>query len=333
MIQHELPRLRLLMAPGTLPSRGVSRLDFQRYSRSGLPRMTGQELLTTLPEISAIAQVEVDDANPHDVATLDDLRKLALRANEILRLPDVDGMVLIQGTNSLEETAYFLNLTVHSAKPVVVTGAQRPYTALSSDGPLNLFDAVRVASARETGGKGVVVVTNGEINAARDVTKTNTYHLHTFRSRDVGLLGYADADQIVFYRAPTRRHTIDSEFDVASVQHMPQVEILYVHAGARPGLAEAAIQLGAQGLVVAGSGAGAIGNLAGELTAIAAAGRAAVVQSSRVGEGRVVRNNSSYEPGMIVADNLSPQKSAVLLSLALIRTADPDEIQRLFEHY
>jgi len=333
MTPHELPRLRLLIAPGTLPSRGASRLDFLRYSRSGRPRMTGEELLATLPEISDVAQVEVDDANPHDVATLDDLRRLAVRADEILRLPDVDGMVLIQGTNSLEETAYFLNLTVRSAKPIVVTGAQRPYTALSTDGPVNLLDAVRVASTHETRGKGVVVVTNGEINAARDVTKTNTYHLHTFRSRDMGLLGYADADQVVYYRAPARRHTIASEFDVASVQRMPQVDILYVHAGSRPGLAEAAIQLGAQGLVVAGSGAGSTGNLAGELTAIAAAGRAAVVQSSRVGEGRVVRNNNWYEPGMIVADNLSPQKSALLLSLALTKTADPEEIQRLFDQY
>jgi len=333
MDERELPRLRLLMAPGTLPSQGKNRMDFLRYSRSGRPRLTGEELLAALPEIKSVARVHVDEANPHDVATVGDLRRLALRAEGILRLPEVDGLVLVQGTNSLEETAYFLNLTVHSTKPIVITGAQRPYTALSSDGPVNLLDAVRVASVPETHGKGVVVVTNGEINAARDVTKTNTYHVHAFRSRDLGLLGYADADKIVYYRAPTRRHTMDSEFDLAAVEHLPIVDILYIHAGSRRGQAEVAVRQGTKGLVVAGTGAGSTGNLAKELTGIAASGKAVVVQSSRVGEGRVVRHNNWYEPGMVVADNLSPHKSALLLALALTRTSDPEEIQRIFEQY
>jgi len=328
-----LPRVRLLIGPGTLHSRGKDRMDFTRYSRSGNPRMTGQELLPTLPELEGIARVEVDEGNPHDVATLQDLRKLSIHANALLKRPDLDGLVLIQGTNSLEETAYFLNLTVRSRKPVVVTGAQRPYTALSADGPVNLLDAVRVAVAPETSGKGAVVVTNGEINAAREVTKTSTYRLHTFRSRDMGLLGYADPDRIVYYRAPVRLHTFDSEFDIDQIDTLPLVDILYVHAGCRPGLAEAALRLGAKGIVVAGFGAGATGNLANELTDIAATRRAVVVQSSRVGEGRVVPNNNWSEPGMVVADNLSPHKSAILLSLALTRTGDPGEIQRLFERY
>lgn len=333
MAQGGLPRLRLLVAPGTLPSQGKDRLDFLRYSRSGRPRMTGHELLSTLPEITDVARVDVDEANPHEVATVEDLRRLAVRIEDLLQFPDVDGLILVQGTNSLEETAFFLNLTVHSVKPIVVTGAQRPYTALSTDGPVNLLDAVRVAGTPETGGKGVVVVTNGEINAAREVTKTNTYHLHTFRSRDLGLLGYADADKVVFYRVPARRHTLDSEFDVRQVERIPLVYILYIHTGSRPGQAEAAIQLGAQGLVIAGTGAGSTGNLANELAEIAANGRAVVVQSSRVGEGRVVRGNNWYEPRMVAADNLSPHKSALLLALALMQSADPDEIQRMFEQY
>ena len=333
MKETDLPRLRLLLAPGTLPSQGKDRLDFVRYSRSGRPRLAGEELLATLPEINAIARVHVDEANPHAVATLEDLCRLALRAESLLQGPEVDGLVLVQGTNSLEETAYFLNLTVHSSKPVVVTGAQRPYTALSSDGPINLLDAVRVASAAGTHGKGVVVVTNGEINAARDVTKTNTYHLHAFRSRDLGLLGYADADRVVYYRAPTRRHTGESEFGVAGVTRLPCVDIIYIHAGSRAGEAETAVRQGAKGLVVAGTGAGSTGNLAKELTEIAASGRAVVVQSSRVGEGRVVPNNNWHEPGMVVADNLSPHKSALLLALALTRSSDAAEIQRIFDQY
>jgi len=333
MTQADLPRLRLLVAPGTLPSQGKDRLDFLRYSRSGRPRMSGQDLLSTLPEIENVARVEVDDGNPHEVATVEDLRSLAIHIEDFLQSPDVDGMVLIQGTNSMEETAYFLNLTVHTRKPIVITGAQRPYTALSTDGPVNLLDAIRVASDSETRGRGVVVVTNGEINAARDVTKTNTYRLQTFRSRDLGLLGYADADRIVFYRSPTRRHTLDSEFSVRDLERMPIVDILYIHTGSRPGQVDAAIGLGATGLVIAGSGAGSTGNLTRELTEVAASGRAIVVQSSRVGEGRVVRGNNWHEPRMVVADNLSPHKSALLLALALTRTSDPDEIQRMFEQY
>jgi L-asparaginase len=308
-------------------------MDFTRYGRSGKPRMTGEELLPTLPEISDIAQVDVDAGNPHEVATHEDLRRLALKIEKTLEGGEVDGIVFVQGTNSLEETAYFLNLTVHSDKPVVVTGAQRPYTALSADGPLNLFNAVRVAVAPETRGKGVVVVMNDEINAARDVTKTNTYRVQTFRSRDIGLLGYADADAIVYYRAPLRRHTLASEFDLSTVERMPMVDVLYVHAGCRSGLAEAALAVGVRGIVMAGAGAGSTGNFAYEINAIAAERRAVIVLSSRVGEGRVLRVNNWSEPNMVAADNLPPHKAAILLSLALSKTDEPDEIQKLFDRY
>ena len=179
---------------------------------------------------------------------------------------------------------------------------------------------------------GVLVVANDEINAARDVTKTSTYRLHAFRSRDLGVLGYADPDGVVFYRKPTRRHTFASEFDLTSVARMPPVDVIYVHVGARPGLARAAVEQGAEGLVIAGTGAGSAAELRKELAAIAAEG-IAVVRSARVGEGRVIRDDNWQEPGMIAADTLNPQKAAVLLSLALTRTADADEIQRLFDDY
>ncbi len=327
------PRLRLMIAPGTLHSRGSDRMDFTRYGRSGKPRMTGEELLPTLPELGALADIDVDAGNPQEIATHDELRRLAVKIDKILKGDEVDGVIFVQGTNSLEETAYFLNLTVRSDKPVVVTGAQRPYTALSTDGPLNLFNAVRVAVATETRGKGVVVVMNDEINAAREVTKTNTYRVQTFRSRDIGLLGYADPDRVVYYRAPLRRHTADSEFDINAITQMPAVDVLYVHAGCRAGLAEAALAGGARGIVIAGSGAGSTGNLAAEINAIVAARRAVVVQSSRVGEGRVLRENNWSETGMVAADNLPPHKAAILLSLALTKTNDPDEIQKRFDTY
>lgn len=327
------PRIRLLVGPGTLPSRGKDRMDFTNYRRSGRPRMTAAELLAEIPEVEQIASVEAEGGAPHEVATLEDVRRLALRVNELMQRPDLDGLVFVQGTNTLEETAYFLTLTVHSAKPVVVTGAQRPFTALSSDAPLNLFNAIRTAAHAESRGKGVVVVTNDEINCARDVTKTSTYKVQTFRSRDLGLIGYADPDRILYYRTPTRRHTVNSEFSVEGVEALPRVDILYVYTGTQAGIAEAAVHAGARGLVIDGIGAGAAGNLHAECTEIAASRRAVVVRSARVGEGRVLRDSGWHEPNMVAADNLSAQKAAVLLSLALTKTDEPDEIQRIFDEY
>jgi L-asparaginase len=328
-----LPRVHLMIGPGTLPSMGKDRMDLLRYRLSGNPRLTGEQMLEPLPEIAKVARVDVDKGNPYDQGSYADLRKLALRAEQVLRVPDVDGLVYVQGTNTIEETCYFLSLTVHSDKPIVVTGAQRPFNGLSSDAQMNLLDAVRLASAPASRGKGALVAFNGEINAAREVTKTNTYHLQTFRTRDLGLLGYIDPDKIEFYRTPHRRHTVNSEFDLAAVQSMPYVEIAYVHTGTRAGVADAMVGLGAKGIVIASVGAGAPNGLTKELEQIISKRSAVVVQSSRVGEGRIVRGNNWYESGMVVADNLSPQKAALLLTLALTRTSDVEEIQRMFDEY
>jgi len=330
---HDLSRIQLMIGPGTLPSVGKDRMDLLRYRLSGNPRLTGEQMLEPLPEVAKVARIEVDKGNPYAQTTHEDLRKLALRAEEMLQSPDIDGLVYVQGTNTIEETSYFLGLTVHSEKPIVVTGAQRPYNGLSSDAQMNLLDAVRLACAPESRGKGVLVAFNGEINAGRDVTKTNTYHLHTFRTRDLGLLGYIDPDKIEYYRTPHRRHTVNSEFSLASVQSLPYVEVAYIHTGTRPGLANALVGLGAKGIVIASVGAGSPGSLDKEFEDILKQRSAVVVQSSRVGEGRVVRNNNWYESGMVAADNLSPQKAAILLSLALTKTSDTDNIQRMFDEY
>jgi L-asparaginase type II len=322
---HGLPRIQLMIGPGTLPSVGKDRMDLLRYRLSGM--------LEPLPEIAKVARVDVDRGNPYDQGSYEALRKLALRAEEVLQSPDVDGLVYVQGTNTIEETSYFLSLTVHSEKPIVVTGAQRPYNALSSDAQMNLLDAVRVACAPASRGKGAVVAFNGEINAAREVTKTNTYHLQTFRTRDLGLLGYIDPDKIEYYRTPHRRHTVNSEFNLAGVESMPYVEIAYVHTGTRAGVADAMVGLGAKGIVIASVGAGAPNGLDKELEEIMRKRSAVVVQSSRVGEGRIVRGNNWYESGMVVADNLGPQKAALLLTLALTKTSNLDEIQRMFDEY
>ena len=321
-----------MIGPGTLPSRGNDRLDMIRYRNSGNEQMTGEEMLAAIPEIADQASVTVDPGNRHAIAGIDDLSKLSVAVQEALSQPDTDGVVFVQGTNSIEETAYFLHLTVHSQKPIVVTGAQRPFTGMSSDAQLNLYDAVRVAGSEESSGKGVVVVTNSEITSARDVTKTNTYRLQTFRGRDLGLLGYADGDSIAYYHSPVRRHTTESEFTAQPDTAMPRVEIVYVGVTTQPGLAAAAIQAGVAGLIIAGTGAGSLGSIDAELTEIAAEGTI-VVRSARVGEGRVIRDDNWQRPQMVAADNLSPQKAALLLSLALQVTQEPDEIQRMFDEY
>lgn len=327
------PRIRLVLVPGTLPSRANDRSELIRYSfeRSGLRRMTGDDLLTSVPEIARIADVTVDPGNEHSVATPRDLAKTSLHVDEVLSKPDTDGIVIVHGTNALEETAYFLQLTLQSSKPVVITGAQRPFTAMSSDGVINLTDAFRVATSAEARGKGVLVVANNEIHSGRDATKTSTYRLHTFRSRDSGPLGFADADRIVFYRAPTRRHTVDSAVRVSAASDLPRVDVLYVHAGANGDLATAAVNLGARGLVIAGSGAGSTGDMRQTLAELCKDKGIVVARSSRVGEGRVALDDNWQEPGMVAADNLNPQKAALLLALALSTTSNVAEIQELFD--
>ena len=175
-------------------------------------------------------------------------------------------------------------------------------------------------------------MTNSEINAGRDVTKTSTFQLQTFRSRDLGVLGYADADRIVFYRAPLRRHTLRSEFDINAIDSLPAVEVLYSHTGSNPGLARAAVALGAVGLVVAGVGAGALGVYADEIRALVGEG-VVVVRSARVGEGRVLATGNAHVDGTIAADNLNAQKAALLLALALTKTRDAAVIQAMFDEY
>lgn len=327
------PRIHILQGTGTLGRNPSNRLDYLRYAVPSVPQMTGQDLIDRLPEVQQFARVtaEAEDFIPFE--TGQQLKALSLRINTHLQSPDIDGVVFVQGTNTLEETAYFLNLTLKSDKPMVVVGAQRPFSTLSSDGPLNLFNAIRVAAEPASKGKGVLVLLNDEINAARDVTKTNTYRVETFQSRELGLLGYADPDKIVFYRTPTRKHTTQTEFDLTQIKDFSKVDILYVHAGNDGDLAKASVANGAKGIVIAGSGAGHTGNARKVLKELSDNQEVRIVRSARVGAGRVILDDNWQEPGFIAADNLSPQKARILLLLALTRTIHPDEIQRMFDEY
>src|SRR5215470_5380737 len=221
--QAPLQRVHLMTGAGTLPRNPANRLEYLRYATTGEPRLTGKQLIERIPEVQKFARVSVESDEFIAYDQPKELKEQSLRMTARLADPDIAGIVFTHGTNTIEETAYFMNLTVRSEKPVVIVGAQRPFSTLSSDAPLNLLNAIRVAADPASRGKGALVVLNDEINAARDVTKSNTYRVETFQARELGILGYADPDRIVFYRAPLRRHTAQSQFDVGQISTFPKV--------------------------------------------------------------------------------------------------------------
>jgi L-asparaginase len=223
----DLPLVWVLSTGGTIAGAGASSTNLAEYKGGTI---LGEELVKAVPEIKGYANVKVEqivNVGSSNI-TLENLLTLARGINKIFaENPNVAGVVVTHGTSTLEETAYFLNLTVKHDRPVVIVGAMRPSTAISADGPLNLLNGIRTAIAPEARGKGVLVVMNDEINGARDVTKTNTYRVETFRSPELGYLGYVDEDKVTFYRASTKRHTVKSEFDLSNVGELPTVDIVY----------------------------------------------------------------------------------------------------------
>jgi L-asparaginase len=243
-----------------------------------------------------------------------------------------DGVVITHGTNTLEETAYFLNLTLKSDRAVVLVGAMRPASGLSADGDLNLVNGIRVAAAADSRGRGVLVLLNDTIHAARAVTKTATLRLETFRAPDLGPLGYADTDgRVRYYLSPTRAHTLDTPFDIRQLEQLPRVDVVISYVDADGAMLDAAVGAGARGIVSAGTGGGRVTPLE-EAAFDRARGRGVVIcQSSRVGSGRVVRSPGLERRGIVAADNLQPWKARILLALALTQTADAEAIQTLFD--
>ena len=247
--------------------------------------------------------------------------------------PQIAGFVITHGTATLEETAYFLHLTLKTDKTVVLVGAQRPASALGSDAGMNLLGAVRTALAPSARGLGVLTVLNDEIQSAREVTKTSTYRLQTFRSPDFGALGHIDGDGVHIYRRPSRRHAPDTEFEVAGLAGLPRVDIAYSYAGSDGAVVDALVAAGARGIVSAGLAPGIPTPLERAALERARDGGVAIVQSSRAGSGRVALRRYLEEAGMIAADNLNPQKARILLMLGLTRTQDVAGLRRLFDTY
>jgi L-asparaginase len=331
-----LPRIHLICVSSTLGSQGRGSLDATHYGRasSGRPSLTPADLIERVPELSTFAdpRADLDLASREHPNVFHQWPELVARIDELGADPDAAGIVITHGTNVLEETAYLLHLTVKHSKPVVLCGAQRPFTHLSTDGPLNLLSAFRTAASPDSAGRGVLVVLNDEVQCAREVTKTNTYRVETFQSPGLGFLGYADPDRVVFYRSPTRPHTTATPFRLGPRDALPRVDILYGYAGDDGSLVKAAVELGASGLVIAGVGAGSVGGMREALKGARDKG-VVVVRSSRLGSGRVVPDDHYTEPGFVAADNLNPQKARVLLALALPLTKDPAEMQRIFDTY
>lgn len=314
---------------GTITSRAPSPLTYYEYGGHGT--FTPAELIDTVPEVNYLADIRIYNEEP---IAQTDMPMAAQAVMEALEAPEVVGAVVTNGTWALEEVAYFLPLTVKTRKPVVVVGSQRPPNVYSSDAQANYFNAVRLAIDPQSRGKGVLVLLNDEINSAREVTKGAIYRLQTFQSREFGPLGSTDPDRVVFYRAPVRKHTHMSEFDVAeytSINDMPRVDLVADCRGCDDAAVRAAVEAGAQGIVVATMGDGWLPEIEESLMEAAEAG-VVVVRSSRAGENRVMPW-AQYEGTFVSGDNLLPQKARILLALALTQTSDVAEVQRIFNEY
>ena len=330
-VKKELPKVHILATGGTIAGKANDVLNTSHY-QAGMVPVT--DLTSAVPGLANIAQVSAEQVMnvPSSAITPENLLSLVGRVDELLRQDEgLSGIVITHGTDTMEESAYFAHLMVKHRRPVVFVGAMRPATALSADGPINLANAVRVAASKLSRGQGVLVLMNDEIFSARDVSKTNTARLHTFRSPDLGPLGFVDGGEVSYYHAPLKRHTFMSEFDLQSIRLLPRVDIIYSYTGADRVLVEAIARTGARGLVLAGSGAGSIHRDAlAALRELQSAG-IAVVRSSRTGGGRILAWPDS--PCDLTADNLNAQKARILLSLALTQTTDLNELRRIFGEY
>ncbi len=332
---RSLPRVVILGTGGTIAGAGSNATNVTGYR----PSVIGVEaLVAAVPMLGEIAELEAQQLFQVASYLLETSHWLTIAraVTDALARSDVNGVVITHGTDTLEETAYFLHLAVRSEKPVVVTAAMRPATALSADGPMNLFNAVSLAASADAAGKGVLVALNDRIACARDVTKTHTSGVETFRSPEYGNLGQMENGAPRFYRAPLRRHTAHAEFAVPGLDELPRVEIVMGYVGATGAPIAAAVANGASGIVHAGTGAGNFTAAAREALVAARRSGTVVVRASRIPAGVVTRNTGHVDDDaldFVVADDLSPQKARILLMLGLTRTRDTRELQRMFRTY
>lgn len=329
----KLPCIVVLATGGTIAGTGDSDTQMIGYKAGAL----GVEvLLEAVPAIKKIANIVGEEIACIDSKDMTEkiMLQLSQRCNELLARDEVAGIVITHGTDTMEETAYFLHLTVHSNKPVVLTGSMRPATAISADGPANLYNAVKLAAAPEAIGRGVMIAMNDDIFSARDAVKSNTENLATFIAPNGVKLGMLSGGKPRFYAQLLRRHTVASQFFVDANTVLPKVFVIYSHAGESGELTQAAVEKGARGIVYAGMGMGSIHH-ASEIVLMKAAKQGiAVVRSTRSYAGVVEAGLPQWtEAGFMHSDTLPPNKARILLQLGLLATSKPAELQRLFEEY
>lgn len=320
---------------GTISSVGRDALDILDYTATDR-RLEAGAILDAVPDLRAVAAVIPVPfrAVPSPAIGFSEWRDLVLLCERLVREhPDLAGIVIGHGTATLEETAYALSLTLTVEIPVVLVGSQRPISALSSDAGLNLVAAVRTAAAPESRGRGVLVVLNDEIQAAREVTKTSVARLQTFRTPDFGVLGHVDGGSVRYYRRSERAHGPGTPFDIRALDALPRVDVAYAYADADGTAIRAFRDAGAVGLVAAGLAPGMVPPALADALAEAAGAGIVVVMSTRAGSGVVPLTTRLAQRGILSADNLTPQKARILLALALTGTAEPAAVAGIFATY
>jgi L-asparaginase len=329
------PRVAVILTGGTIEAIGFDRLDLAYYIETK-QRIAPGELLGRVPELADVADVtEIPFGRVTSHAMTDEnIADIAALVAQQFADDAADGVVVTQGTNTIEEVSYTLHLTIKSDRPVVVAGAMRPSSGIGHEGELNLLNAIRVAASPDSVGIGTVVLLDDTIHSARDVSKSNTMRVWAFQSRDAGPIGMADSDAKVFYaHRPARPHSTATPFQVADLRALPRVDMVVTYQGSDGVLIDAAVAAGAEGIVSAGTGAGWPTPWEVDALKTASERGIVVVQASRTGSGRVPRTPGMRERAWVAAGDLQPWKARVLLRLALTKTRDPEEIQRMFDTF
>ncbi len=331
--QAQAKNIAIIATGGTISGSGDSSTE-SKYSSS---KIDITNIINRIPNISQLATIQAEQLIQVSSQDIDEKLwlKIVKRANDLLKQSDVDGLVITHGTDTMEETAYFLNLAIKSKKPVVLTGAMHPSTSISPDGALNLFNAVAVAADNQSYNKGVMVVMNDEIFAARDVTKTHTTNLAAFSARNGGLIGSVHYGKVKIYYKPLRNHTASTIFKLDNYDSLPKVDIIYCYSSGNYDIIDHLIKSGTQALVIAGVGDGNINkDILQKLSQLQKLG-IIIIRSSRVGSGNVESEAeiNDVENGFISSDNLSPQKARILAMLALTKGNNIKEIRNIFAQY
>lgn len=327
------PNIVILATGGTIAGLGGSSANVSAYQSAVVPV---DKLIAAVPEMQNIANIKGEQVFQIGSESYNNERwlKLGRRVSELLKSADVDGVVITHGTDTIEETGYFLNLTLKSEKPVVIVGSMRPGSAMSADGPLNIYNSVIVASDKNSAGKGVLVVMNDEIHSARDVTKTNTVKVETFRSL-YGPLGTIIEGKPRYYRTLARPHTTQTEFDIDKIDALPEIGVVLAHGNMSRVPYDAFAAAGVKAIIHVGTGSGSVADYIAPVLKEMRGKGVLIVRASRTGSGIVVRNGEANDDELdyIVTDDQNAGKARILLSLALTKTSDTKELQQLFWKY